>query len=256
LLLLLRLALVPILIAAVTLVSRRWGPRVGGFVTALPAVAGPTLVFYAVQQGSLFAADAARGTLLGLVGVGAFCLAYARASTRLHWAPCLLIGWVSFAAVTMLIYRVDIGAVPALVVAVLSLLGTRAVLPSPASSRSERVSPEPLAKADRWDLPMRMASAAALVFILTSAANRLGSSISGILTPFPVATAILAGFTHAQRGSAASVEFLRAYIPGLCSFAVFCSVLTFTLPVLSIAWSFAVALATQLVLQMLLLRRL
>ena len=76
-LLVLRLVLVPLLIAAVTLASRRWGYRVGAFVTALPAVAGPTLLFYAIQQGALFAADAARGSLLGLVGVAAFCLAYA-----------------------------------------------------------------------------------------------------------------------------------------------------------------------------------
>jgi len=228
---------------------------VGAFVTALPAVAGPTLGFYAVEQGSLFAADAARATLLGLVGVAAFCLAYARASTRLHWAACLLIGWTSFAAVTLLLHRVDAGAWPALLAAVLSLFGARALLPSPPDSRSERVSPKPLAKADRWDLPLRMLSAAALVFVLTAAADRLGSSVSGILTPFPIATAILAGFTHAQRGSAACVEFLRAYIPGLCGFAIFCVVLATTLPVLSIAWSFSAALAIQLVLQTLLFRR-
>jgi hypothetical protein len=248
LLLLLRLTLVPILIAAVTLASRRWGPRVGGFVTALPAVAGPTLGFYAVQQGNLFAADAARGTLLGLVGVAAFCLAYARASTRLHWAPCLLIGWASFAVLTMLIYGVNVGPAAALLVAVISLLGARALMPLPRPA-------SPSAGTPRWDLPLRMLSAAALVFLLTSAADRLGSSVSGILTPFPVATAILAGFTHAQRGSAASVEFLRAYIPGLCTFAVFCVVLALTLPRVPIAWSFTAALATQLVLQMVIFRR-
>ena len=241
-LLLLRLTLVPVLIAAVTLAARRWGTRVGAFVTALPAVAGPTLGFYAVEQGNLFAADAARATLLGLIGVAAFCLAYARASTRLHWAPCLLIGWTSFAVVTLLIHRVDVGAWPALLAAVLSLLGVRAMLPAP-----KPVAPS--AGPPRWDLPMRMLSAAALVFVLTTAADRLGSSVSGILTPFPIATAILAGFTHAQRGSAACVEFLRAYIPGLCGFAIFCVGLATTLPVLSIAWSFSAALAIQLVLQ-------
>ena len=100
-----------------------------------------------------------------------------------------------------------------------------------------------------------MLSAALLVFALTSAADRLGPSLSGILTPFPVATAILAGFTHAQRGSAACVEFLRAYIPGLCGFAIFCVVLATMLPVVSIAGSFIAALAIQLVLQTLLFRR-
>jgi len=248
-LLVLRLVLVPLLIGAVTLASRRWGDRVGAFVTALPAVAGPTLLFYAIQQDALFAADAARGSLLGLVGVAAFCLAYARASIRFHWAVCLLLGWSSFVIVTLAMFRVHVGPIVAFVIAVAALFGARALLPSPPSSRSERVSPKPLAKADRWDLPLRMISAAALVFSLTAAAERLGSAVSGILTPFPVATAILAGFTHAQRGSAACVEFLRTYTPGLCGFAVFCVMLALTLPHLSIAASFSVALATQLVLQ-------
>jgi hypothetical protein len=144
--------------------------------------------------------------------------------------------------------RMSVDPVMALVIAVAALLAAGTLLPSPPSSRSGRVSPKPVATADRWDLPLRMLSAAVLVFALTSAAERLGSSLSGILTPFPVATAILAGFTHAQRGSAACVEFLRAYVPGLCGFAIVCVVLAIALPRLSIAWSFSAALATQLVL--------
>jgi hypothetical protein len=248
-LLVLRLVLVPLLIAAVTLATRRWGHRVGAFVTALPAVAGPTLLFYAIQQGAPFAADAARGSLLGLVGVAAFCLSYAHASRRLHWSLCLLIGWASFAVVTLAMYRVHVGPIAAWVIAVVALVGARAVLPSSTPVRS-------VSNTQRWDLPMRMTSAAALVFTLTSAADRLGSSVSGILTPFPVATAILAGFTHAQRGSAACVEFLRTYTPGLCGFAIFCVMLALTLPHLPIAASFVVALVTQLVLQTALFSRL
>ena len=247
-LLVLRLVLVPLLIAAVTLASRRWGHRVGAFVTALPAVAGPTLLFYAIQQGALFAADAARGSLLGLVGVAAFCLAYAHASTRLHWSLCLLIGWASFAIVTVVMYRVHVGPIAAFIIAVAALFGARALLPLHGPVSLANAAP-------RWDLPMRMLSAAAIVFTLTSAAERLGSSVSGILTPFPVATAILAGFTHAQRGSAACVEFLRTYTPGLCGFAIFCVMLALTLSHLSIAASFGIALATQLVLQTALFRR-
>jgi hypothetical protein len=247
-LLILRLVLVPILIAAVTLIARRWGPRVGAFVTALPAVAGPTLGFYAVQQGRTFAADAALGSMLGLVGVAAFCLAYARASLRLHWSACLFIGWGSFAVMSMLLYGVRVNALVALLVAVAALFTARGLLPA-----AQPVSPS--AGVPRWDLPVRMVSTAALVFALTSAADRLGPSVSGILTPFPVATAILAGFTHAQRGSAACVEFLRAYVPGLCGFAIFCAVLALTLPRMAIGWSFAVALATQLALQLAIFRR-
>jgi len=248
-LLVLRLVLVPLLIAAVTLAARRWGHRVGAFVTALPAVAGPTLAFYAVEQGDAFAADAARASLLGLVGVAGFCLVYAHASTRLHWTMSLLLGWSSFAIVTVAMYGLRVGPIAAFAMAVAVLCAARALLPphgplSPASG------------APRWDLPLRMLSAGALVFSLTAAAERLGSSISGILTPFPVATAILAGFTHAQRGSAACIQFLRTYTPGLCGFAVFCMTLALTLTRLPTAWSFAAALAMQLILQLALFRRL
>jgi hypothetical protein len=246
-LLVLRIVLVPVLIAAVTLATRRWGHRVGAFVTALPAVAGPTLLFYAIQQGAPFAADAARGSLLGLVGVAAFCLVYARASTRFHWLSCLLFGWASFAIVTTLIYRVHVGPIAAFLIAVATLIGARALLPSHGPVL-------PSSGAPRWDLPLRMVSAAGLVFTLTAAAERLGSSVSGILTPFPVATAILAGFTHAQRGSAACIEFLRTYTPGLCGFGIFCVTLALTLPHLPVAASFIVALVTQLVLQTALFR--
>jgi hypothetical protein len=248
-LLILRLVLVPLLIAVVTLAGRRWGQRVGAFVTALPAVAGPTLGFYAIQQGRTFAADAALGSMLGLVGVAAFCLAYARSSLRLHWSACLFIGWGSFAVVSMLLYGVSVHPLVALLIAVAALFTVRALLPA-----AQPVPPP--TGAPRWDLPLRTLSAATLVFALTSVADRLGPSLSGILTPFPVATAILAGFTHAQRGSAACVEFLRALVPGLCGFAIFCAVLSMTLTRMPIGWSFVVALATQLVSQTALFRRL
>jgi hypothetical protein len=48
------------------------------------------------------------------------------------------------------------------------------------------------------------------------------------------------------------VEFLRAYIPGLCSFAVFCFVLAIALPSISTVGSFAAALSTQIVVQVVL----
>ena len=246
-LLLLKLVLVPLLIGAVTLVARRWGPRVGGLVMGLPVVAGPTLCFYAIDQGNLFAAGAARATLLGLVGVAAFCVAYSRSSMRLNWQPCLIIGWLAFGVVTVLLHQTQASLVVSLVAAVTSLLGARLFFPSPRSTPSPVASP-------RWDLPLRMLAAATLVLILTSVADRLGPSLSGVLTPFPVATAIIAGFSHAQGGPEAVVRFLRAYMPGLCTFALFCFVLSASLPSFGLPVAFASALVVQLAIQILLFR--
>ena len=46
--LLLKLVLVPGLIALVTMAGRRFGPRIGGWLNALPLVAGPVLFFLAL----------------------------------------------------------------------------------------------------------------------------------------------------------------------------------------------------------------
>jgi hypothetical protein len=99
-----------------------------------------------------------------------------------------------------------------------------------------------------------MLSAATLVFVLTSVAGYLGPALSGLLTPFPVVTAIVAGFMHAQQGTGTVLRFLRGYMPGLCSFAIFCFVLALTLPTSSLAVAVAVSLAAQLAAQAVLLR--
>ena len=49
--------------------------------------------------------------------------------------------------------------------------------------------------------------------------------MSGAITPFPIATTILLAFTHAQQGAPAAVGFLRAFLPAMWSFALFCFVL-------------------------------
>ncbi len=47
----------------------------------------------------------------------------------------------------------------------------------------------------------------------------------------------------------AAVRFLRSYLPGLCTFALFCFVLSVSLPSLGLPAAFAAALVVQLVIQ-------
>src|SRR5688572_29564927 len=97
-LLLLKLVLVPALVAAVTLAARRWGLRVAGIMTGLPLVAGPTFVFLAIEQGNGFAAEAARSAILGIVATTAFVVAYALSAMRVNWLASVLAGWIAFTA--------------------------------------------------------------------------------------------------------------------------------------------------------------
>src|SRR3989442_12664884 len=103
-LLLLKLCLVPILVASVTLAARRWGPRLGGWLTALPIIAGPTLCFYAIEQGNDFAARAAHATLIGLVAVVAHSVTYAHSCRRFSWPVSLIVAWIAFGIMTALFY--------------------------------------------------------------------------------------------------------------------------------------------------------
>src|SRR2546427_12565012 len=102
----LKLTLVPLFIAGVTLGSRRWGPRIGGWLNAVPMVAGPVLLFLAIEQGAAFASRAALNTLAGLIGVATFSLAYAWAALRRPWWIALATGWAAFAVVTLVLHAV------------------------------------------------------------------------------------------------------------------------------------------------------
>jgi hypothetical protein len=110
--LLLKLLLVPALVAVVTLAVRRWGPAVGGWLSALPVVAGPVLVFYALEQGNAFAARAAEATVAGLVGTAVFAVAYGRCAIRLRWYGCVVIGWSAFMGAIAILYVLDLPVVP------------------------------------------------------------------------------------------------------------------------------------------------
>jgi hypothetical protein len=154
----------------------------------------------------------------------------------------LAAGWGVFLTATLLLYRVHVGASVSLAVVTAACLIGHRLLPK-SGAVTAGVTP-PI-----WDLPLRMVTAGALVLTLTSVAAWLGPKLSGLLTPFPLATAILAAFTHAQRGTNAVVAFFRGFLPALITFAVFCYVLAIALDRTPIAVAILLALAAQVALQ-------
>lgn len=213
-LLLLKATVTPLLIAVATLAAQRWGPAVGGWVAGLPLTSGPVSVFLAVEQGPAFAAHAAGGTLLGLVAVAVFCVAYARSATGAAWVGPTLRGLGLYLGVTWVVSvpAVSLGVATVLV---LSVLGgaLRALGAPPADS--------PTVPAPWWDLPLRMGTATALVLGITSAASALGPKWSGLLSPFPVFACVMAIFSHTHGGAGAAHRLLRGVIVGSFAFAAF-----------------------------------
>jgi hypothetical protein len=240
--LLFKLVLVPGLIALVTLAGRRFGPRIGGWLNALPLVAGPVLFFLAVEQGEAFVARAAGATLAGLAAVAAYAVIYSWMAVARRWWWCVLVGWAAFVVLTVALQAVPWTPVSGLALALGAFGVARFLLPPLPDA------PLP-APAPAWDLPLRMAAAVVLVLLVTGLATRLGPRLSGALTPFPIATTILLAFTHAQQGAPAAVGFLRAFLPAMWSFALFCFVLAVSVAGLGRDLAFVAALVVQLAVQ-------
>lgn len=212
--LLLKLTLAPALVVAATLAGRRWGPRVGGILIATPLVAGPILLVVTLQQGHDFGARAARGSLLGIVALSVFCVVFAKV-TSLGWPSALLVGWLSFAFVGAVATLWDAPPVAGILLALAALAVARLLLGADGDRAKIPRPPPP------WDLYARAGSTAALVFGITTAAHQVGPAVSGILTPFPIATSVLAAFALAHDGDLAARSMLRGFVRALPGFATF-----------------------------------
>jgi hypothetical protein len=248
--LLLKIALAPALVGFASLAGRRFGPRVGGWLIGFPVVAGPVLWFYAREQGAAFASGAAAGTVLGTLSLCCFLVTYVWAATRHDWRVSALLGWLAFVAATFVLQQT-----PPLRESPLAVRLPAAFVALFATSRSlPRLPAGPPAPRPRHDLLLRLVATGALVVSLTAVAHLLGPSLSGLVTPFPVATTILVVFAHREAGPGGVVAVLDGFIPSLYSFACFCATLSFGLARWPLAGAFGVALLVSVVSQAVVLR--
>jgi hypothetical protein len=217
--LVLKIALAPALVVLATLAARRWGDTISGIIIAVPVVAGPILLILGLDQGAPFVHHAARAALLGIVAVGAFCVACARC-LHLGWPMAIGVGWLAYALTTVVLVGVDSAVWVGLAVALAAIAIARRLTGAPASEPRARPEPPP------WDLPARAGATAALVVALTSAASAIGPSVSGLLTPFPLATSVVVAFTLSQAGRDPAIRVLRGYLTGLPGFAAFFVIVT------------------------------
>jgi hypothetical protein len=233
---LIALVVAPALVGLSTVAARRWGQRAGGVVSAFPAIVGPVLLIVALAHGPRFAARAANGTLLGLVSLAAFAVAYGRVARLRGWRASLTAGW-AWAAVTGLAVALaagDVGSPAGLVVAAAGLgVACRALPPAGPGE-----TPLPLR---RGGIPLRMATAALLVALLSAAAGALGPLVGGMLAALPVLACVLAVFTHREAGAPAAIGLLRGLVAGMASFVVFCQLIGMLIGRYGIAVAFAAA---------------
>lgn len=229
-----------VLIAAASLAGRRWGQAVSGWFVGLPLTSGPIAFFVAIQYGVEFASATAVGALAAAMAEAAFCLAYGHTARRRGWTSSLAAGCAAFALAALALQGL---ALPIFAVALIVFVAlTLALRAMPAGAEAAATA------TPRWDLPVRMATATAVVVLITETAPVLGPRPSGVLGAFPVYAAILTVFGH-RSSAAAAVQVLRGLLIGLFGFAGFFMVLGSLLERTSLALAFAVAIVTTLAIQ-------
>jgi hypothetical protein len=239
----LKLLLAPSFVVAASLVSRRFGVRVGGIIGGLPVIAGPILLVVAIDDGAGFAAGAATGVTLGVAAVVAFVVAYIVVARRLSWRWAVTAGWAAFFATVVALRPVHVAPFVALVVAWTACALTLLLVPRPPRRRT--APPRPPA----WDLPLRAACAAAPVLVVTALAHALGPHLTGLVAAFPIITPVLAAFTQAQQGPEEAVRLLRGMTSGFFSYALFGYLVAVTVRELGVAPSFVLATVVALAVQ-------
>ena len=246
-LLALKLFMTPLLIASITLAGRRWGPGVSGWLMGFPLVSGPVSIFLALQYGRDFAARAAVGTLGGQASVCVFCLAYCLVSQKASWLVSAATAVASFLAATFLWNKANLPLLPTFTVDVVVVTLVLLLIPRQPLAVGASVTP-------RWDIPARMLLAMAFVAVLTTFANLLGAQLSGLLSPFPMFSTVIAVFTHHQQGPAAARQLLRGVVVGTFSFLSFFLVIALLLPGLLMLWTYLAATAAAIAVNSIALR--
>jgi hypothetical protein len=235
----LKLLLSPLLIGLVSLAGRRWGPSIGGWLVGLPLTSGPVVFLLALDQGTTFAANAAQGTLLGLISVGSFCLVYCWCSFRLNWLGSLLSGWLAFFLSTAILEGVHLTLLLTFACVIAFTALVLALLPRQRKQLSILAAPS-------WETPLRMVMAATFVLLITGISGILGPQLSGLLTPFPMFASILGAFTHRFQGAEAARQSLSGVVIGSFTSAIFLLAVAGTIERGGIVIAFTLALLASL----------
>ena len=234
--LLLKIAVPPVLVAIASLAARWWGPTVGGMLVGMPWMTGPVLFFLALDKGTEFAVGACTGIELGVCCVAPFMLAYGVVSTFARWPASLAAAVAAFGACAWAIQDVALSLPAAATAAIVTLAAVYLLLPRPRMPAVSMALPW-------WDIPARMLTSFLLVAAIMLSADLLGPRLSGIVSTYPAMVTVVCAFTHRQWGLDAVRRLLRGITLALLGFVAFFLSVGLSLPTVGLVPSFVIAAA-------------
>lgn len=238
----LRLVLVPLIVASIAIVGRHWGPRAAGMLSGFPVIAGPILYFIYMDQGRAFATASATSAIASVIALSSFCFVYAWLSLRLTWYSTLLLAWLVYFVLALGIGMLEPRPVLFFVAAIATV--SLQIRFAPRHTRIIRSVP-----ASNVEIICRMICAGGLVFLVTTLARQIGPAYSGAFAAFPIASTVIAVFSHRNHSAYHAIESLKALKFGLISFSLFFLVLVISANRLPFASSFAAAAMAAILIQ-------
>ena len=234
------------LVATASLAGRRWGHAISGWLVGIPFTSGPITLFLFLEHGATFAANAALGSMLGVLATAAFAVEFSAVAKRGGRVVLSFVaGITAFALIGGAAQDLAIAPLPLYAICAVVLVVAIRLVSDPGATASV-----PLPS---WDLPARMILATILVLAITSGASALGPRLSGLLATVPLYASILAGFGFQLVGPAAAIRVWRGLLFGLFGFGAFYLVLAASLEPLGLA-AFAIAIVAAALMQAVTLR--
>jgi len=218
---------------------KRAGPRVGGWVAAVPVTSAPALFWLSLERGGGWASQAATAALVSTGLTAVFALVYGRGCVRRCPAACTALALLSCVVLGVLVQPQLAGAlVASALFAFATLAWARHGLP--------RVSAVPQRRVDlrrerhtRW---MVMVVAGLLTLLTGSLSGAVGPALCGLIAAVPIVGICTIVSTHQREGAALTGALLKAYVEGSLAKAVFLVGLALGLVALPVAWAWPVAL--------------
>lgn len=244
-LLVFKLTLTPLAVGLATAIGRRFGPALGGWVAGIPFTSAPVAIFVTLAHGVYFGSLTAAAILAATASQAAFALLYSVAAVRFRWPVALAAAVAAFAAATFGLAQLQPPPVAGLEIAIGSIALALSLMPRARAGEAPRTQVLP----PRVDIVTRAVVAAIFVVVITALATRLGATLAGLLSPFPIFATVLIVFPHRQEGGAAAISACRGFLWGLFAFAAFGFTLAELLPNIGLAAAMTVALASGLVVQ-------
>ena len=236
-LVILKLAAIPLLLWMVMIISRHFGSLVGGVVSGLPLTSATISFFMAIELGSDFAYRAAWGAFQGILAYVVFGLVFIHVSRRCHWAIAFLTAVLAFFSAAWISVTLPIALWLWIPLSALSMLIGVRLMPS-LDPQGKSV------PASQYKKPpyLQMVSGSVLTLLITTIANLVGPTFSGILLFFPVIGGVLGIFLLKNHYNNAAIQLYQGAFLGKFTGWAFMLTLLLCLPMTNIPIAYGLGL--------------